>query len=101
MDELPTAKDLRIAARGASILAYAAGLAGVAAGTLLLRDGALAMAVLLWIVTFAVGATLMGIATLVRAMAGVTARLQKLDAEVAQLTRTHPAGDDWRHRSPY
>ncbi|MTV26261.1 hypothetical protein FTX61_12690 [Nitriliruptoraceae bacterium ZYF776] len=101
MDELPTAKDLRVAARGATIIAYAAGLAGVAAGTLMLRDGELAMAVLLWVVTFAVGATLMGIALVVRAMSGVTARLQALDANVRGLQRDRatdlPPPADWRH----
>lgn len=102
MDELPSAKDLRVAARGATIIAYAAGLAGVAAGTLMLRDGELAMAILLWVVTFAVGATLMGIALVVRALGGLTARMQKLDADVSRLQRDQlDTGDDWRHRSPY
>ena len=101
MDELPTAKDLRVAARGATIIAYAAGVAGVAAGTLLLRDGELALAVLLWVMTFAVGATLMGIALVVRAMGGLTTRLQALDANVRGLQRDRaaelPPPADWRH----
>lgn len=87
MDEVPTPNELRAAARAATIVAYGTGLAGIAVGTLLLRDDELALAVLIWVVTFAVGTCLIGVATLVRASAGVTARLAKLDADVASLRR--------------
>lgn len=102
-DDVPTPRELRVAARGATILAYAVGLAGVAVGTLALRDDELATAVLLYVVTFAVGACLIGVATLVRAVAGLTARIAKIDADVSFLVRDSatPHGGDWRHRPPY
>lgn len=87
MDEVPTPSELRTAARGATIVAYGTGLAGIAVGTLLLRDDELALAVLIWVVTFAVGTCLVGVATLIRAQGGITARLAKLDADVASLRR--------------
>ncbi|WP_052668350.1 hypothetical protein [Nitriliruptor alkaliphilus] len=87
MDEVPTPNELRTAARGATIIAYGTGLAGIAVGTLLLRDDELALAVLIWVVTFAVGTCLVGVATLIRAQAGISARLAKLDADVASLRR--------------
>jgi hypothetical protein len=85
VDEIPTPTELRTAARGATIVAYGTGLAGVGVGSWLLRQDDLVLAVLVWIITFAVGACLIGVATLVRASAGVTARLAKLDADVASL----------------
>jgi choline-glycine betaine transporter len=105
-DELPSAKELRIAARGASLMAYAAGVAGIVAGILMLREGELAFAVILWTITFAVGATLMGLATLVRSIAGLTARLSKLDRDVGLLLHDRTDRDvsppgDWRHRATY
>lgn len=108
MDDVPTPKELRSAGRAATILAYAVGLAGVTVGTLALREDELATALLLYVVTFAVGACLIGVATLIRAVAGLTARLHKIDSDVSVLLRDHAAGlpgatpdDDWRHRSPY
>jgi hypothetical protein len=87
VDEVPTPSELRAAARAATIVAYGTGLAGVAAGTWLLRQDEFALAVLIWVVTFAVGTCLVGVATLVRASAGMAARLAKLDADVASLRR--------------
>lgn len=109
MDDIPTPKELRGAARAATIMAYAVGLAGVAVGTLALRDDELATALLLYVVTFAVGACLIGVATLVRAVAGLSVQLDRVDRDVALLVRDHaaerhhpgPPDDDWRHRSPY
>jgi hypothetical protein len=85
VDEVPTTNELRCAARAATIVAYGAGLAGVAVGTLLMRQDELALALLVWVVTFAVGTCLVAVATLIRAQAGVTARLAKLDADLAGL----------------
>lgn len=87
MDEVPTPSELRIAARAATIVAYGTGLAGIGLGTWLQRQDDLVMAVLVWVITFAVGACLIGVATLVRASAGTAARLAKLDADVASLRR--------------
>jgi FtsH-binding integral membrane protein len=87
VDEVPTPSELRVAARAATIVAYGTGLAGIGLGTWLQRQDDLVMAILVWVITFAVGACLISVATLVRASAGVTARLAKLDADVASLRR--------------
>lgn len=108
MDDVPTPGQLRTAARACSILAYAAGLAGVAAGTLLLREEELAFAIILWVITFAVGAALMGIAVLVRAMAGLSARLEHAGADLrvlvgerARRRSDEPERDPWLRHPPY
>jgi hypothetical protein len=85
MDHIPSPRELRTAARACTFLAYAAGLAGVAGGTLVLRDGDLAFAIILWIVTFAVGATLMGVSLLVRAVSGLATTVSRLESEVSVL----------------
>jgi hypothetical protein len=85
MDHVPTPKELRGAARACTVLAYAAGLAGVAGGTLLLRDGDLAFAIILWIVTFAVGAALMGVAVVVRAVAGLSTQATRMESDLRVL----------------
>jgi hypothetical protein len=107
MDHVPAPRELRGAARACMVLAYAAGLAGVAAGTLVLRDGDLAFAVILWTITFAVGAALMGVAVLVRAVAGLSAQIHRIESDVRVLvgdrfregtTDTTPPRDPWlRH----
>lgn len=106
MDDIPTAGQLRTAARACLILAYAAGLAGVAAGTLVLRDGDLAFAIILWVITFAVGASLMGVSLLIRALAGLTARVDQASSDVRVLIgeRARQADgerDPWLGHPPY
>lgn len=90
--DVPTPRELRTAARAATIMAYAVGLAGVAVGTLALRDDELATAVLLYVVTFGVGTCLVGVATLLRAVGGLSARTARLEREVAIAAR--PRGPD-------
>lgn len=98
MDHIPSPKELRTAARACTFLAYAAGLAGVAGGTLMLREDDLAMALILYTVTFAVGAALMGVAVLVRAVAGMMAQLHRIDGDVRLLVsdraRSGPVTDE-------
>ena len=108
MDDVPSPSQLRGAARACTLLAYAAGLAGVAAGTLMLREGDLAFAVILWVITFAVGAALMGISVLVRAMAGLAARLDHVGSDVrllvgdrARRMSDEPERDPWLGHPPY
>lgn len=104
MDEIPSPRELRTAARACTFLAYAAGLAGIAAGTFVLRDSELALAIIVWTITFAVGAALMGVAVLVRAMAGVGTQLTRLESDVRVLLLDRardqrpspaPADDPW------
>ena len=85
MEHVPSPKELRGAARACTVLAYAAGLAGVTGGTLMLRDGELAFAIILWTVTFAVGAALMGVAVLVRTIAGMSVQLTRMESDVRVL----------------
>ncbi|MEX0868903.1 MAG: hypothetical protein WD011_04445 [Nitriliruptoraceae bacterium] len=95
MRDIPDPEELRTAARACTVLAYAAGLAGIGAGTLVLRDGDLVVAIIVWVITFAVGAALMGVALVLRATTGITARLAQLSANVAVLV-----GDRYRDASP-
>lgn len=109
MEHIPSVKELRSAARACTVMAYAAGLAGVAAGTLVLRDGDLAFAIILWVITFAVGAALMGVAVVVRAVAAMTAELRSISSDVRVLVadrarddlRTPPREDPWSGHPPY
>lgn len=87
VDHLPSPRELRGAARACVFLAYAAGLAGVAAGTIVLRDGEMAFAIILWTITFAVGAALMGVSVLVRAVAGLTAQITRMESDLRVLTQ--------------
>jgi hypothetical protein len=108
MEHVPSPKELRTAARACVLLAYAAGLAGVAAGTLMLRDGDLPFAIILWTITFAVGAALMGVAVVIRAVAGMSTQLTRLESDVRvllsdrarepRLPQQEPDRDPWlRH----
>lgn len=92
MDRLPTPRELQIAARACVLLAYATGLGGIAAGTWLLREGDWPMAIVLWLVTFAVGAALMGISLLIRALAGIATQLTRLESDVRVLAEERSSG---------
>lgn len=87
MDHIPNPRELRGAARACLFLAYAAGLAGVAAGTLVLREGDLAFAIILWTITFAVGAALMGVSVLVRAVSGLVTQLTRMESDLRVLSQ--------------
>lgn len=91
MDQEPTPKDLRGAAAVAQSLAYISGLAGVIAGALVYRQGDIALAVVLWVLTFAAGALMMIAAFLARGLASLLARLTKLDSDVQILLRDRAA----------
>jgi hypothetical protein len=86
MDHIPSPRELTVAARACVFMAYAAGLAGVAAGTIVLREDELAFAVILWTITFAVGAVLMGVSLLIRALSGVSAQLSRMQGDLEVLT---------------
>ena len=109
MDHIPSVKEMRTAARACLFLAYAAGLAGVAAGTLVLREGDLAFAIILWVITFAVGASLMGVSVLIRALSAMRTELERMGSDVRvlvadrhqQTLRTSPRDDPWSGHPPY
>lgn len=109
MDHIPTVKEMRTAARACLFLAYASGLAGVAAGTLVLREGDLVFAIIVWVITFAVGASLMGVSVLVRALSAMRTDLERVSSDVRILVadrqqeslRTPPRGDPWSGHPPY
>ncbi len=106
---VPSPKDLRGAAAVAQSLAYIAGLAGVIAGGLVYRDGEAALAVVIWVLTFAAGAMLMIAAFLTRGVASLLARLSRLESDVRVLVSDRardgsfePERDPWgRHRTPH
>lgn len=54
------------AARTVSLLTYASGFAGTAAGTILYVEGELALAVLVWVLVFTTGGTLAAMGMLLR-----------------------------------
>jgi hypothetical protein len=107
VERVPTPRDLSGAAVVAQSLAYTAGIAGVIAGALLYRDGETPFAIVVWVLTFAVGAILMIAAFLARGMSALLGRLARIEQDVgAVLARDRPEPeperDPWaRHRSPY
>jgi len=89
-----TPRDLAAAARVADGLVYGAGLAGVVAGGLLLRDGQTSWAVVSWALTFTAGAGLRLAAAAVRALAQLLLQQEKMNADIQ-----HLAGESgrWHH----
>lgn len=85
-------KELHIGARTAEALVYVVGLAGVAAGGLLLRGDSPAYAVTVWALTFCAGAGLRLLATMSRAVAEILARTKATSERVERLTATEPSG---------
>lgn len=83
--------ELTTAARVADGLVYVAGLAGVAAGALLFRDGDVAFAVIAWAVTFIAGTVLRLAAWMARGIARVMERSERIEADVARLVRQQVA----------
>jgi hypothetical protein len=90
-------KELHVAARTADALVYVVGLAGVAAGGLLLRADRPAYAVIAWALTFCAGAALRLLAVLARAVAEILARTKATSDRVDRLgsdPRPYPAPPD-------
>lgn len=88
-------KELQVGARTAEALVYVAGLAGVAAGGLLLRADRPVEAVVVWALTFCAGAALRLLATMSRAVAEILARTKavgdRIDRIDAGTTAPSPA----------
>lgn len=81
-------RELHIGARTAEALVYVVGLAGVAAGGLLLRGDRPAYAVVVWALTFCAGAALRLLATMSRAVAEILARTKATSDRVEHLSGT-------------
>lgn len=105
MEQEPSPKDLRGAAAVAQSLAYASGLAGVIAGAVVYRDGEVALAVVLWVLTFAAGALMMLAAFLARGLASLLARLTKMDSDLQVILRDRSTSEPLRpgdsHPNPW
>lgn len=90
-------KQLHVGARTADALVYIVGLAGVAAGALLLLDGQPAFAVVAWALTFCAGAALRLLATMARGLAEVLVRTratsERLEASAAPGSSGVPTPD--------
>jgi hypothetical protein len=71
-----------VAARAATIIAYAVALVGTGGGTFSLRAGDIATALIVWTTSLAVAATLVGLATLLRAVERLTQRMALLERDL-------------------
>ncbi len=91
MDQEPTPKDLRGAAAVAQTMAYVSGLAGIVAGALIYRSGDVALAVVIWVLTFAAGALMMVAAFLTRGLAALMARMASVQTDLQVLLRDRAA----------
>lgn len=79
----------------ARALAYVLGLVGVVAGAVIYRSlGNAALAVVVWVVTFAAGAMLMIAAFLCDGLAALLARTAALEHELRTVTRPRGPDDD-------
>ena len=94
-------KELHQAARAVDGLVYVIGLAGVAAGGLLLRADRPAYAVIVWALTFGAGAATRLLAVVARALADLlsrtrlmTERIDRLDADAPLRHPGRPESDD-------
>ncbi len=88
-----TATQLTTAARIADALVYAAGLAGVIAGGLLLQRGEIGFAIVAWSLTFVAGAGLRLAAWIARGMAELLARQTLMDDALSDLRADKVAQD--------
>lgn len=101
-DRAPRPKDLRGAANVARGLAYVLGLVGVVAGAVVYRTlGNVAVAVVVWVITFAAGAVLMIAAFLCDGLAALLGRTAALEQELRLVTRRRDADDEpWSAEHP-
>ncbi|CAN5380719.1 hypothetical protein BH23ACT7_BH23ACT7_18540 [soil metagenome] len=81
-------RELLAAARVADALVYAAGLAGVIAGALLLRAGQEGFAVVAWVLTFIAGAALRLASWASKALAEMLIRTERIENDLAALVRS-------------
>lgn len=98
---MPSPRDLRGAASVARSLSYVVGLTGVIAGAVVQRSaGEVALAVAIWVITFAAGATLMIAAFLCDGLAALLARTAALEQELRTVTRRRDEDEPWSANHP-
>lgn len=90
----PSPSELRSVARVAQGMAYAAGIAGVVAGAVLLRRGEAPLATAVWVLTFAVGAVLQVAGFVARGTAAVLSRVERIERDVTDLLHDRWRGHD-------
>lgn len=83
-------RELVTAARVADALVYAAGIAGVVAGGLLLRAGDIGFALVAWVLTFIAGAGLRLAASGARALAELLTRTARMEEDLARMAAQRP-----------
>lgn len=86
-DPAPRPRELVLAARIVTLVAYAGALTGIAIGAGALRDGAVVRAASAFALTFALGAGLVAATVVLRTLASTTARLTRLEDAVADVAR--------------
>lgn len=91
--ERGSASQLRTGARIADALVYAAGVAGVIAGGLLLQRGDIGFAVVAWSLTFVAGAGLRLVAWIARGVAELLVRNAALEDAVNDLRADRVAAE--------
>jgi choline-glycine betaine transporter len=87
IDPAPRPRELALAARIVTLVAYAAALTGVAIGAGALREGAVVRAAAAFALTFALGTALVALTVLLRAVTGLTLRMTRLEDDLAALSR--------------
>lgn len=99
---VPRPRDLRGAANVARALAYVLGLVGVVAGAIVYRSlGNVALAVVVWVVTFAAGAMVMIAAFLCDGLAALLGRTAALEQELRTITRRRDDDEEpWSANHP-
>lgn len=98
---MPRPRDLRGAANVARGLAYVLGLVGVVAGAIVYRSlGNVALAVVIWVVTFAAGAMVMIAAFLCDGLAALLGRTAALEQELRTITRRRDDDEPWSANHP-
>lgn len=94
-------RELIAAARVADGLVYVVGLAGVVAGAQLFREGDLPFAIVAWVLTFIAGAALRLVVWMARGIASVMDRSQRIEEDLARLSRQLPEDQGTADPDPY
>ena len=91
---------LHTAARVADALVYAAGLAGVIAGGLLLRSGETGFAIVAWTLTFVAGASLRLASWASKALAELLVRTERMEERLVAIGSAAPPRPGEQQEAP-